>query len=150
MLFGKKKSEINLMPSVLDIVNQFQKQTNTSQNEAINYLIQMGFEAFTELSNPKPKKKPRKETAPPEFQKDLDFIEMTMMYKKSSSPEPVSYELRIKEIYRKNDIHYIKAIKKGERAVKSFRVDRIKELWLGDQPIIDPLNFFLEGVISVT
>ncbi len=91
---------------------------------------------------------PVKKEHPPVTENTFEFLPIKMLYQKKSAKEPVEYSIKLKEIYKKDDLYYIKARKDGEKNIKAFRVDRIKRIFIDDMEIQDPLKFLLKGEIS--
>ena len=97
------------------------------------------------------KQKDRRPAREPEVHiKSLNFTDLKMAYTKAENYEPEEYIIKAKDLCRRGDRYYIKAVKKGEKIVKSFRVDRIESMTMGGIQISNPIDFFLNGEIVAT
>lgn len=115
-------------------------QEELTMDESINYLLDMGRDSI--------QKSNKDQSGETKVLKEFDFVHIQMDYLKSGAKSPIVYDLKLKQLYVKDKIHYIKAIKQGEKRIKSFRVDRIMLMRINEMAINDPLSFLLKGVIS--
>ncbi len=124
----------------LSFLNNLVNEDGLSMDESINYILDLGRDSFKKSNEGKP--------GEPKILKEIDFLQVNIEYLKSGAKTPSQYELKLKQLYIKDDILYIKAIKQGEKRVKSFRVDRIFSMKMNEIVIDNPLSFLLKGVIS--
>lgn len=118
-------------------ISKIMHETGSTIEDVVNSLVSRGIDSLNSEKSEKEK--------PQTVVRSLGFIDAVMLYKSERTPDPIEYEIQIKEVYRKEGFYYIKATKKGDLAEKSYRLDQIENLIIGGVTINDPLNFFLSG-----
>ena len=129
----------------MEVIIDVQKKTGLSFSHIVNEFLAKGIILFLEECERETERQAKKKN---DFTKSLDFINVQMMYMKSGAKEPQEYNIHIKEVLRENDQLYMKAVKKGERRIKKFKVSSIHSMRMDDMEIEDPVSFLLEGIVS--